>query len=269
MIPKKIHFCWLSGDEFPPLIKHCIDSWHRVLPDYEIILWDTKRFDVNSIPWVKEAFEAKKYAFAADYIRLYAVYTEGGIYLDSDVEMLKSFNDLLTNNSFIGFEAATEKIEAAIFGGEPGCEWCKKAMEFYSSNHFTVNEQGRVNPQFIAPIIVEDALRKVYPDFPDSIPQSAVYLGNKNLLVCPAEYFSPIKYDLEKSYSSGKKVDNKYRENPITYCIHRFNAAWGIKPSKKLQFWDYFKKRCEAIFGIKPTNALLVPIHFIAKLLRS
>lgn len=86
MIPKKIHFCWLSGDEFPPLIQYCIDTWEKVLPDYEIILWDTKRFDINSIAWVKEAFEAKKYAFAADYIRLYAVYTEGGIYLDSDVE---------------------------------------------------------------------------------------------------------------------------------------------------------------------------------------
>lgn len=123
MIPKKIHFCWLSGDEFPPFIRHCIDTWKQVLPDYELVLWNTKRFDINSVPWVKEAFEAKKYAFAADYIRLYSVYTEGGIYLDSDVEVLKRFDDLLQYKSFIGFEAATEKkVEAAIFGAEPGCE---------------------------------------------------------------------------------------------------------------------------------------------------
>ena len=99
MIPRKIHFCWLSNDDFPPLIQHCLNTWKDVLPEYEIILWDTKRFNVNSISWVKEAYDAKKYAFAADYIRLYAVYTEGGVYLDSDVEVIKSFNDLLQYKS--------------------------------------------------------------------------------------------------------------------------------------------------------------------------
>ena len=83
MIPKIIHLCWLSGDEYPPMIKKCIESWKRYLPDYEIMLWDTKRFDVNSVLWTKQAFECKKYAFAADYIRLYALYHYGGIYLDS------------------------------------------------------------------------------------------------------------------------------------------------------------------------------------------
>ena len=158
MIPKKIHFCWLSGDEFPPLIQYCINTWNKVLPDYEIILWDTNRFDINSVAWVKEAFEAKKYAFAADYIRLYAVYTEGGIYLDSDVEMIKSFNDLLPNKAFIGFEAATEAVEAAIFGGEPGIEWCRKAMEFYHDKHFSMDEKGGVNLSITAPVFVKDAL---------------------------------------------------------------------------------------------------------------
>ena len=139
MIPKKIHFCWLSGEEYPPLIKHCLDTWKRVLPDYEIILWDTNRFDINSVQWVKEAFEAKKYAFAADYIRVYALYTEGGIYLDSDVEMLKSFNPLLKYSSFIGFEASTGSIEAAIMGAEAGSEWCKNAMDFYNDKHFDID----------------------------------------------------------------------------------------------------------------------------------
>ena len=95
MISKVIHLCWLSGDPYPEKIKKCIDSWKRVLSDYEIILWDTKRFDLDSSIWVKQAFEAKKYAFAADYIRFYALYHYGGIYMDSDVEVLKSFDDLL------------------------------------------------------------------------------------------------------------------------------------------------------------------------------
>ena len=260
MIPKKIHFCWLSGDEFPPLIQYCIDTWKKVLPDYEIILWDTKRFDINSVAWVKEAFEAKKYAFAADYIRLYAVYTEGGIYLDSDVEMVKSFNDLLTNKAFIGFEAATEAVEAAIFGGEPGTEWCRKAMEFYHDKHFSMDEKGGVNLSITAPVIVKDALCKTYLHFPQTLPTKAQLIDD-SIMVCPAHYFSPIKYDMEKSYSSENKIANSYRENPETYCIHRFNAAWGIKPSKKLQLWDAFKKKLKATLGEKQAEKIVTIIR--------
>lgn len=87
MIPRKIHFCWLSGDPLPPSIKKCMDTWKKVMPDYEWKLWNTENFDVNSIPYVKEAYEKRKWAFAADYIRVYALYTEGGIYLDSDVKV--------------------------------------------------------------------------------------------------------------------------------------------------------------------------------------
>lgn len=95
MIPKIIHLCWLSGDPYPPKIQKCLESWKKFLPEYEVMLWDGNRFDLNSSSWVAQAF-AKKYAFAADYIRMYALYHYGGIYLDSDVEVLKSFDELLT-----------------------------------------------------------------------------------------------------------------------------------------------------------------------------
>lgn len=268
MIPKKIHFCWLSGDEYPPLIKHCIETWKEVLPDYEIVLWDTNRFDINSVAWVKEAYESKKYAFAADYIRLYAVYTEGGIYLDSDVEMLKPFDDLLSSRSFIGFEAATEKIEAAIFGAEQGCAWCKKAMEFYECNHFEVNSQGRVDADIIAPNIIHNALKQVFVNFPETPVAKTTSIGKGDISVCPKTFFSPIEYDIEKSYKSGKDIAKRYRENPDTYCIHRFNAAWGLKPSKKLQLWDYFKGGCRKLFGERIANGIINSIRFVARLIR-
>lgn len=124
MIPKIIHLCWLSGDKFPSDIQTCIDTWHEKLPDYEIILWDRKRFDINSTPWVKEACEAKKYAFAADYIRLYALYNYGGIYLDSDVIVYKSFNNLLHLPYFIG-EDQCSNFEPAIIGTEKKNPWIK------------------------------------------------------------------------------------------------------------------------------------------------
>lgn len=243
MIPKKIHYCWLSGDEYPPLIKYCIETWHKILPDYEFVLWDTKRFNIHSVNWVREAFEAKKYAFAADYIRLYAVYTEGGIYLDSDVEVLKPFDDLLDNHSFIGFEASTGGVEAAVFGAEAGTEWCKNALDFYKNAHFTMDGQGGIDGKYYAPKIVRKALTETFPDFPQQPPQSMIHLSADKLLVCPSDYFSPLKYDIEKSYNSEKTIAHSYRKNPNTYCIHRFNAAWGIKPPKYMQLWEIIKKR--------------------------
>lgn len=244
MIPKKIHYCWLSGDEYPPLIKQCLETWKQILPDYELILWDTHRFDINSVPWVKEAFEAKKYAFAADYIRLYSVYTEGGIYLDSDVEMLKTFNDLLHYKSFIGFEAATGLIEAAIFGAEAGNAWCQKALEFYHGKHFQTKADGKIESEFLAPNVFKGALLSIYPQFPACPPNEPILVGGENgICVQPADYFSPLRFDLEKSRGSAKTLSKKYRSNPNTYCIHRFTASWGNNPPLYIRLWDYFKRR--------------------------
>lgn len=121
MIPKIIHYCWMSGDSYPSNIQKCINSWHKYLPDYEIWLWDSNRFDIESSMWVKEAYEMKKYAFCADYIRLYALYNYGGIYLDSDVEVLKSYNELLDLPYFMGLESKGI-IEAATIGAEKNAQ---------------------------------------------------------------------------------------------------------------------------------------------------
>ena len=102
MIPKTIHYCWFSGDEKPDLVKRCIESWHKHLPNYNIKCWDGKSFDFDSVDYVREAMGIKAYAHASDYVRLYALYTEGGIYLDSDVEVFRSFDELLDNRFFSG-----------------------------------------------------------------------------------------------------------------------------------------------------------------------
>lgn len=135
MIPKIIHLCWLSGDSYTPDIQKCLDSWKVFLQDYEIRLWDTNRFNVNSTLWTKQAFEAKKYAFAADYIRLYALYNYGGIYLDSDVLVYKSFNDLLDLPYFIG-QDYTGCFEAAVIGAEPKTPWIKDVLDRYNNRPF-------------------------------------------------------------------------------------------------------------------------------------
>ena len=105
LIPKVIHFCWLSNDPYPLKIRRCMDTWKKVMPDYEVKLWNTDNFDIDSVPYVRQAFEARKWAFAADYIRMYALYTEGGIYLDSDVKILKRFDDFLHYSFFSSFSS--------------------------------------------------------------------------------------------------------------------------------------------------------------------
>ena len=117
MIPKTIHFCWLGGGKYPERVRQCMESWREILPGYEIVRWDERRFDVNSVPWVREAVEQKKYAFAADYIRHYALYHEGGIYLDTDVEVLKPFDDLLDAEMFAAIETEESVLARNVAEG--------------------------------------------------------------------------------------------------------------------------------------------------------
>lgn len=147
MIPKTIHYCWFSGDPYPDIVKRCLRSWKRMLPDYRLRLWDGNSFDFESVPFVKEAMAAEKYAFASDYIRLYALYTEGGIYLDSDVEVYKSFDSYLHNEFFTGTEPyiINDKIfydlECAIMGSKKGHPFLKEALDYYNSIHYSLDNQ--------------------------------------------------------------------------------------------------------------------------------
>jgi len=124
MIPKIIHYCWLSDDPVPEKLQNFMKSWKKYLPDYEFMKWDFKRFPKDKCAWVSEAFDNKKYAFAADYIRIYALYNYGGIYLDMDVEVLKSFDDLLSLPYFLCYEEDGQGPEVAAFGAGGGRNGC-------------------------------------------------------------------------------------------------------------------------------------------------
>lgn len=215
MIPKLIHLCWLSGDPYPPKIRRCIESWHKHLPDYEIILWDTKRFDMESAPWVKEAFEAKKYAFAADYIRFYALYHFGGIYLDSDVEVLKSFDPLLDLPYFAGAEKAGT-IEAAVLGAEKGCDWIKHCLDYYEGRHF-LRPDGSYDIRMLP-----DIMQSWIPESKQIIrlhKGGIETLHRKNLdeavYILPSDYFSPKVFDSRRVLLT-----------PETYAIHHYQTSW-------------------------------------------
>ena len=216
MIPKIIHLCWLSGDPYPRKIQFCIDTWKKYCPDYEIMLWDTKRFDVNSTPWTKQAYEAKKYAFAADYIRLYAVYNYGGIYLDSDVEVLKSFDDILDLPYFVSQELDSECLELAAFGAEKGVPWVKVAMEWYENRYF-IHDDGTLHLE-LQPHIMKRVLSEVFQW--SYIPgKEGVVRDFNKLFVLPGDWFNmhPLNY-------SENGVRATVTEN--THCIHHYAGQW-------------------------------------------
>lgn len=215
MIPKIIHYCWLSNDPVPEELQRYMKSWKKYLPDYEFIKWDFSRFDINSSIWVKEAFENKKYAFAADYIRMYALYTMGGIYLDMDVEVLKPYDDLLNYNYFMCYENSEHKVpEVAAFGTCKGSEWVNKILQYYNNRHF-VNDDGSLQMTPL-PLVAKNVLSDNGVVFKE-IQSAGDYsnINEKELAILPCDFFSP------KSYTTGKlKITNN------TYSIHRFSGSW-------------------------------------------
>ncbi|RRQ49055.1 glycosyl transferase [Maribacter algicola] len=241
MIPKIIHYCWLSGEEFPKDIKRNIDSWKKMLPDYKFMLWDTKRFNLEDWPFAKEAFERKKYAFASDIVRLFAVKKYGGIYLDTDVEVLKSFDDLLSLPYFVGLEHANI-IEAAVFGAEKESEWLDLCLQYYDNRLF-VKGDGSYDTTILPTILKTQLLthKELIP-----LHYEELNLINKDLFsnkdkfyLFPFDYFSP------KDVQTGKIHTTKN-----TYTIHHFNSSW-------LPYFSKLRRKIRLLIGTDTTKKLV------------
>lgn len=212
-IPKIIHYCWLSDDPFPELVQKCINSWKDKLQGYEIKKWDTHNFNVNMCQYTKEAFEARKYAFVSDYVRLYALYTEGGIYLDSDIEVIKSFDELLNEHGFTCFEN-NHSVAAWIFGSEKGNPLFKEFLDYYSNRKFLLsNGEYDLTPN---PVPITSICKK----------HGLSLNGNEQKLdyitIYSQDYFCPYNRSTEEL---------NITEN--TYSIHYFNGSW-IPDDKKV-----------------------------------
>ena len=158
MIPKKIHYIWVGGKEKPNNIKRCMATWGKHLGDYEIKEWNETNFDIESHPFVKAAYAAKKWAYVSDYIRAYAIYTEGGIYLDTDVLILDNFDSFLNDRAFVGYETP-EYPFTAVFGAEKGHPFVKDMLDYYNGRafEFDVNDQLKtVNTKSVSDILIQD-----------------------------------------------------------------------------------------------------------------
>jgi mannosyltransferase OCH1-like enzyme len=251
MIPKIIHLCWLSGDPYPPKIAKCLESWKKYLSDYEVMLWDTNQFDLSSSIWVRQAFEKKKYAFAADYIRFYALYHHGGIYLDSDVEVLKSFDDLLDLPYFMGAEKA-QTPEAAIIGAEKGCDWIKACLDYYQNRPF-IKENGSLDILTVPDIMIKQ-IELIKPirvlSLDDSLNIRKLDM-QKEVLEFNDAFFSPKVFD-----------SREVEITPYTYAIHHYQNSW-FSPKAKA----YYRTRAllVKIFGqkiVRKAEVTLMPWKF-------
>lgn len=210
MIPKIIHYCWFGRGEMPELAQRCIASWHQHMPDWEYKLWNEDNFDVYSTSYTKEAYEAKKYAFVSDYVRLWALYNEGGVYLDVDFEVYQPFDNLMHLEAFAGFEGSKySPLMMGVVASRPKGIWVIEQLNHYQGRHF-VNKDGSLdmttNVQYISMRMRERGFV-----------QNGKEQDYQDLHIFPVEYFCP------------RQTTGEYFRTSNTYCEHLGLNSWSDK----------------------------------------
>ena len=236
MIPKIIHYCWFGGKPMPELALKCIESWKKFLPEYELRLWNEDTFDINSVPYVKEAYEARKFAFVTDYLRLWALEREGGVYMDTDVEILRPLDDLMHLPAFTGYEASMSNAPVTgLMASAPHGVWVTEQLAYYDENRHFRLEDGTLdmtpNTITIADIMVKGGF----------VINGEYGVYKNDLHVFPVDYFCPL--------TSTRVL--KLTKN--TYCIHHFAGSWVERTA-----WQKFKMFItQKVLGTKLTDKIV------------
>lgn len=240
MIPKIIHYTWFSGEPFPEKIQACIDSWHKYMPEYEYVLWNAERIKEIDSVWLQESLAKRKWAYAADMVRLYAVHKYGGIYLDTDCMVFRSFDDLLGQECFIGKENSIHfgggfqdiYLSSHCFGAEVGNDYIRKCLSYYEDRHFVIsqNEELPVVLKWnivLLPYIQSEIAKQIgYNAYP-----SAKHIQRlESVTIYPTEYF-----DAEK-----------VKDN--SYCKHLALGSWREEKEyqEDITLWYKIRWRLEA-----------------------
>jgi len=208
MIPKVIHYCWFGRSEMPQSAKDCIASWHELMPDWEYKLWNEENFDVNQNSYTKEAYEAGKFAFVSDYVRLWSLERYGGLYLDTDVKVFKRFDDLMINSAFAGFEGSKHlPMCTCVMASKAHGTWVSEMLRSYDDRHFR-KEDGTydmtTNVQYLTARMQECGFVQ------DGSEQECM-----DLHIFPVEYFCP------------RQTTGEYLCTGNTYCDHIGLGSWS------------------------------------------
>ena len=228
MIPKVIHYCWFGQKPLPELALKCIASWKKFLPEYEIKEWNESNFDVNQIPYTAQAYKCGKFAFVSDYARFKIIYEHGGIYFDTDVEIIKPINDIIAKGAFFGIEAARWKKfynPGLGFACSPNEILCKDMVDFYKNQQFIL-ANGHYNLSTVVQIFSKIIKSKGFR--PSSKPTEF-----QGIFFYPPEYFCPINY-----YTGQKKITENSR------TIHHYAASWVNKYDNLSligKLWHFFR----------------------------
>ena len=214
MIAKKIHYCWFGKSELSIEAKRYIKTWEKKMPDYELVLWNEENFDIESIQYVREAYEAKKFAFVSDYVRLYALFHQGGIYLDTDVEVIKSFDGFLKHSMFLGYEG-NKALGTGIIGATKGHPVIKDLLEFYQKKSFVL-AKGKLNTIANTKLFSDYAKKKL-----GWIPKNEFQLLKKDVAIYAFHVFCA------KDWRTGE-----VKNQTDTYTIHHYQASWMDKRKK-------------------------------------
>ena len=229
-IPKVIHYCWFGKGEMPALAKKCIKSWKKYCPDYQIICHNEENFDLTQNRYMREAYEAGKWAFVSDVARLKIIYDNGGIYLDTDVELIKPIDDLVEKGAFMGFDEKGIVATGLGFGAEKGNKIIEEFLRDYDDIPF-VNSDGSydLTP---CPDRNTQALERLGMDVSVT---NQTFMG---MMFLPEEYLCPM------DYYTGKKTITKN-----TYSIHHYSASWTSSVTKRTT-------RIKRIIGVNMYNKL-------------
>lgn len=229
MIPKIIHYCWFGGNPKPKLVQKCIKSWKKYCSDYEFIEWNEENFDVKTAPlYVQQAYEAKKWAFVSDYVRLYAMVEHGGIYMDTDVEVIGKLDKFLVHEAFSGFEDE-KNVPTGIMACRKEFPLFKEFLSYYDTAEF-YKKDGTLNLTTNVETMTKICL------------SHGLILNNKfqeieGFTVYPKEFFCPISY-----------MDKKKHITRNTVTIHWFSGSWKTKESKKKEALMWKKRRKKEFF---------------------
>lgn len=226
MIPKKIHYCWFGGKELPKQAKKCIASWQKYCPDYEIIQWNEENFDITQNPYLQYCYTNKLWAYLTDLVRLLVVYEHGGLYFDTDVQVLRCFDPLLGHEAFFGWESKERVATGLGFGAEAAHPVLEAMIEPY--RQMIPNADGTFT-MTVCPILNTQALQ----GFGLKVDGTAQQLGGIRIL--PVEYLCPYEY-----------YTGRMRKTENSYSIHWYNQSW-VSPWGKIRC--VFTKPFHRVFG--------------------
>lgn len=240
MIPKVIHYCWFGNNEIDKKSEECISSWKKIMPEYKIVKWDESNYNVHKNKFIEAAYKEKMWAFVTDYARLDIIYNYGGIYFDTDVKVIKKFDNLLKYDAFMGFESEKNVNTGLGFGAVKGNRIIYQNLLEYNKIPY-IDEYGNFKP-IACTQITNKVLKK------NGFEINGRKQKNNDIIIFPCEYFCP------KDYETGimNITDN-------TYSIHEFGMSWIDEKDKK---WHIKEQKMKKFFGRNVGKKILDIVSF-------